>query len=265
MKKVLLGAVAIAAAAISGSALAADLPLKAKAPPLIYSWTGFYIGGNIGGGFDGTLTGYSGNAGTAINFANGQLPTSLAPGNGGIIGGVQAGYDYQVSPIWLVGVEADIQGSGYKGTASVTPTPNTDVPSVLTTVENHSDYFGTVRGRAGWLATPQFLIYGTGGFAYAREEGSLSSINSFTTVMGSSTTTKYGYAAGAGFEIMAVPHWMFRVEYLYLGLGNLSTTGVITAGTGPAGSTLTATQPIRENVLRAGLSYKFGGPVVAKY
>lgn len=256
MKKVLLGAVAIAASVISGSALAADLPLKAIAPPApVYSWTGFYIGGNIGGGFDGTLAGYSGSPALAPNFAANQLPTSLALGDGGIIGGFQAGYDYQVSPLWVVGVEADIQGSGYKGTSSVSPVPNIAIPQVLTTVENHSDYFGTVRGRAGWLATPAFLIYGTGGFAYAREELSLVSTNPFTTIAGASTSTKYGYAAGAGFEIMSVPHWMFRVEYLYLGLGTVSTVGVVTAGT--PGATLTATQPIRESVLRAGLSYKF--------
>ena len=254
MKKVLLGAVAIAAAVISGSALAADLPLKAKAPPILYSWTGFYIGGNIGGGFDGTKTGFSGSPALAANFAANQLPTSLAPGDGGLVGGVQVGYNYQLSTIWLVGVEADIQGQGYKGTSSVTPTPTGNFAPITTTVENHSDYFGTVRGRAGWLATPQFLIYGTGGFAYGREEASfaLAVPGAVPFIATANTSTKYGYAAGAGFEIMSVPHWMFRVEYLYLGLGNVSATGTVLPGL-----TLTATQPIRESVLRAGLSYKF--------
>jgi outer membrane immunogenic protein len=255
MKKVLLGAVAIAAAAISGSALAADMAYKVKAPPpVVYDWTGFYIGGNIGGGFDGTTTGFSGSPATAPFFGANINPTSLAPGNGGIIGGFQAGYNYEVSRMWVVGVEADIQGSGYKGNSSVTPTPTVPFPPVTTSVENHSDYFGTVRARAGWLATPSFLIYGTGGFAYAREEASFSLAFPGTPpfLAAASTTTKYGYAAGAGFEIMSVPHWMFRVEYLYLGLGNISATGTLFPG-----FTFTATQPVRESVLRAGLSYKF--------
>src|SRR4051795_10497251 len=95
MKKILIGAAASAAvlATIAGPALAADMPARTyskapvyTAPALVYNWTGFYIGGHVGGAFAGD--------------------NSLQGGSARFLGGVQAGFDYQFAPNWVMGIEA---------------------------------------------------------------------------------------------------------------------------------------------------------------
>jgi outer membrane immunogenic protein len=266
LKNFLLGAAALVA--LAGPAFAADLPLKAAAPPVpALDWTGFYIGGNLGGGFAAnTLTGFSGGPGTAALFAGGGLPTSLAPGAGGLIGGGQVGYNWQVSRSWLVGLETDYQYSGYKGNATVATTPGGLAP-FNTSVEQHSDSFGTFRGRAGILATPNVLLYGTGGLAYGQTEASFSTVGTGFTpgtcpaglpcAAGSATSsTHVGWTLGAGFEVMSIPHWTFKVEYLYMDLGTQSVTAATAPGFAPP-VTFTSTNPFKENILRAGVNYKF--------
>jgi outer membrane immunogenic protein len=264
LKNFLLGAAALVA--VAGPAYAADLPLKAVAPPApVYDWTGFYIGGNLGGGFAAsTLTGFSGSPGLAANFAAGQFPTVLAPGAGGLIGGGQIGYNWQVSPLWVVGLESDGQYSGYKGRSSVMPTPTGPLVPFATSVEQHSDWYGTFRGRAGILATPSVLLYGTGGVAYGQTEASFSTVATGFAIPcpvalpcaagSAATSTRVGWTAGAGFEIMSVPHWIFRVEYLYMDLGTQSVTAA--SPTVPPVS-FTSTNPFKENIMRVAVSYKF--------
>jgi outer membrane immunogenic protein len=262
LKNLLLGAAALVA--VAGPAFAADLPLKAVAPPApVYNWTGFYIGGNLGGAFaSSTLTGFAGSPGTAVFFANNEFPTVLAPGAGGLIGGGQVGYNWQVSPLWVVGLEADGQYSGYKGNSTVFPAPTGGFVPFTTTVEQHSDWYGTFRGRAGILATPSVLLYGTGGVAYGQTEASFSTVatgfafpcpGGLSCAAGSNAGTHVGWTAGVGFEIMSIPHWIFRVEYLYMDLGTQSVTGA-SASAPPI--TFTTTNPFKENILRVALSYK---------
>jgi outer membrane immunogenic protein len=275
MKSVLLGALALAtSAAAVGPAFAADLPVKSMAAPApMYNWNGWYVGGNAGIAWPAdSLTGYSGGPGTAAFFAAGGLPTGLAPGAGGYFGGAQIGYNWQVSPAWLVGLEADIQGGDYKGNASVTTTPATLAP-FTTSVEQHSNWFGTVRGRAGFLVSPNILFYGTGGFAYGQTEASQSTIATGFTLAtcptnlpcaaGSATSARYGWTAGAGWEIMTAPNWTAKVEYLYVDLGAQSLSATTPAFAPPV--TFTSSNKFRENILRIGFNYMFGGPVVAKY
>ena len=143
-----ISALAIAAWLAAGSAYAADLPSRNEAPvyipPPVFSWTGFYAGVNIGGGWSNN----SNNNGT---------------NSGGVVGGGQIGYNYQFSPLFFAGVETDFQGTsigscggGFGLNESIT-------------------YFGTVRGRIGIITpfNPNLLIYGTGGFAYGevRQDG----------------------------------------------------------------------------------------------
>jgi outer membrane immunogenic protein len=273
MKNVLLGALALVTAAAAVPASAADLPLKSMAPPApIYNWNGFYIGGNAGVAWSGTLTGYSGGPGAAAFFAANDFPASLTPGAGGYLGGAQIGYNWQLSPTWLVGLEADIQGGDYKGNASVTTT-SVNFGPFTTSVEQHNNWFGTVRGRVGLLVGPNVLFYGTGGFAYGQTEASQSTIaNGFTLATcptalpcaaGSATSTRYGWAAGAGWEIMASPNWTFRAEYLFLDLGTQSLTVTTPAFTPPV--TFTSSNAFHESIIRIGFNYLFSGPVVAKY
>ena len=267
MKKLLVGAAALLAGYVAGSAFAADMPLKAVAPVQLYNWTGWYIGGNVGGNFSSsTINGFSGGPGTAAFFAAGEFPTGLTPNAGGALGGAQIGYNWQTAAAWVVGLETDIQGSSYKGWASILSTPAALAP-FTTYIEEHGYWFGTVRGRIGYLVGPNILIYGTGGFAYGQAESSFSTIGTgftlatcpttFTCAAGSSTSTRYGWAAGVGSELMVSQHWTVRLEYLYLDLGTQSAT----AGTGPAyvftPVSFTASAPFKENILRMGFNYKF--------
>src|ERR1700686_3269217 len=105
MKKLLLGTVALVALGATVPALAADLgaraPYYSKAPAYaapIYNWTGFYIGGHVGGAF------------SSSNNFNGL--TTGNNGNGRFLGGLQAGADYQFAPNWGVGVEGQYSWLG---------------------------------------------------------------------------------------------------------------------------------------------------------
>jgi outer membrane immunogenic protein len=273
MKNVLLGALALVTAAAAVPASAADLPLKSMAPPApMYNWNGWYIGGNAGASWPGnSVTGYSGGPGTAALFAANEFPTSLAPGANSYLGGGQIGYNWQISRASLIGLEADIQGWSYKGNSSTTPT--TTLTPFTTSVEQHSNWFGTVRGRTGLLVSPNILFYATGGFAYGQTESSQSTIaQGFTLATcpaalpcaaASATSTRYGWAAGAGWEIMATQNWTIRAEYLFLDLGVQSLAARTAAFAPPV--TFTSSNEFRANMLRVGFNYMFGGPVVAKY
>jgi outer membrane immunogenic protein len=271
MKSTLLAALALVSA---GPAFAADLPVKAAMPPgPMYDWNGWYIGGNADIAWPGqSVTGYSGGPGTAALFAPGGLPTSLTPGAGGYSGGAQIGYNWQASQIWLVGLEADIQGGGYKGNASISSNPA--IGPLTTSVEQHSDWFGTVRGRFGLLVAPNMLFYATGGFAYGQAEASQSTVatgaslatcpNTLPCAAASANSTRYGWAAGLGYEIMMpATNWTIRAEYLYLDLGVQSVAATTPAFTPPV--TFTSSNQWRENIIRIGFNYRFGGSVVAKY
>src|SRR5712671_6719824 len=135
MKKFLLGTVALVALGATVPALAADLaarPAYTKAPAYmapIYNWTGFYIGGHIGGAFAGD--------------------NSLTGNDGRFLGGVQGGADYQFAPSWVIGVEAQYSWLGNSNTGVVFP------GGVLVTSKN--DQLGSVTGRLGYTWGPALL------------------------------------------------------------------------------------------------------------
>jgi outer membrane immunogenic protein len=274
MKSILLSALALVSVA-AAPAVAADFPVKAAMPAgPIYDWNGAYIGvnGDIQYSGPNSLTGYSGGPGTAAFFAAGGLPTSLATSAWGYSGGAQIGYNWQVSRIWLVGLEADIQGGGYKGNSSIGSNPA--VGALTTAVEQHSDWFGTARGRAGLLIAPNMLFYATGGFAFGQAAASQSTIGTGSSLAScaaalpcaaaSTDKTRYGWAAGVGYEIMMPnTNWTVKAEYLYMDLGTVSLAATTPAFTPPV--TFTSSNQFRESMLRVGVNYRFGGPVVAKY
>jgi len=173
------------AMALAGAADAADL--QTRAPPIylpsppVFAWTGFYAGLNAGYTFGGSNSADVETApGVAIagiqSFADAVAASAtdvLSLRNSGFIGGGQVGYNLQFANSWLVGIEADIQGTGARSSAgAVRIAPVAGVPpSILQaqtniSVNNALDYLGTVRGRLGVLVTPALLIYGDGGFAY---------------------------------------------------------------------------------------------------
>ena len=174
MKKLLLTATALIGFAAINAASAADLALKAPPPAPVYSWTGFYIGANVGYSWGKAKSFYDDpNFGA---FGGGTpVPPSFNPLSqklDGVIGGGQIGYNWQVDKSWVLGLEADIQGSGERGSASFSDpySVGTDCDIFCSTVSGTMkvalDWFGTARARVGVLVTPTTMLYGTGGLAF---------------------------------------------------------------------------------------------------
>ena len=251
MKKFALAISMLAISAVGASA--ADLAARpyAKAPmaPMAapyYDWSGFYIGVNLGGAASGgsVTTDPSTIIGTGPRDANDLFKS-------GVTGGVQAGYNWQVAPSWVLGVEGDINAlSSSRSTCDINDC-NTGSPLIFTTRTN---YLATVRGRVGYT-WDRSMLYVTGGAAFADVRDSFNFFSN--TIIPENRTTKTGYAVGTGIETALWTNWSVKAEYLY---ANVGTDRVFT----PAG---TAYLDFKHeyHVGRIGLNYRFGGPVVAKY
>jgi outer membrane immunogenic protein len=270
MSRALLAAATMLIACGLGHASAADLAARApvyKAPPPApapYSWTGFYVGGDIG-----ALWTHSG-AGVwdpgPNPFSFGEFPiTGNLQKDGQFVGGVHVGYNYQFAPTWVAGIEGDWSGTDAK--ASFTRSwINTVVglrPDSQSTLSIKENWLATVRARIGYLVTPAALVYFTGGAAWGDFDYAANAHNETFTYVATSqfSKTQAGYVLGGGFEYEFWGNWSARAEYLYY---HLSTTAATTAfdGTGnfppptfPSGFAWTGGTNI--NVVRAGVSYKF--------
>jgi outer membrane immunogenic protein len=273
--------------AVSGSAFAADIAVKAPlpAPTPVYSWTGWYVGGNLGASF--------GHANTDFNTAPVTfVGTFAAPGvagsdtehPSGFIGGGQIGYNWQYSPLIVVGLEADFQGAlerdnnilsqPFSGIAAGTLVTST----ALTDYTTNIDWFGTVRGRIGyvWGTNGDVLTYVTGGLAYG--EVKINGTSTVSALVGGAapfslvqtfghSQVNTGWVVGWGTEghlpgnLIPIPgNWTWKIEGLYMDLGTLDATGV-TSGSFPptvvtGGQVATHTR-FTDGILRAGLNYQF--------
>ncbi len=239
MKKLLLSASAIVAvAALSTSAFAADLAARPytkapvyTAPAQVYNWTGFYIGGHVGGAFGDS--------------------DSIAGDGGRFLGGVQGGADYQFATNWVIGIEAQYSWMDSSNTGRLFPNG--------TLVTGNSDQLGSVTGRLGYTWGPA-LLYAKGGYAWKDNNDIGVSNAGFGVPFTTSGNAKDGYTVGGGLEYMFAPNWSAKVEYQYYNFGN---TTVFSPAL-PVGG---ASYNNDEHTVKAGLNYRFGwgGPVVAKY
>jgi outer membrane immunogenic protein len=188
----------------------------------------------------------------------------------GIIGGGQLGYNYQFGPQWVLGFEADIQGTGERGSNTfVDPLSGGPIcrtfalgsgciefvpvsGAAVTSYEAKIEWFGTVRGRVGVLLNDGLLLYGTGGLAYGRVSVS-GNINENVSIpfhggiiccdtVGatspfSQSRVNIGFAVGGGLEGRLAPwlppNWTWKLEYLYIDLGSLDTSTSLSAGAFP--------------------------------
>jgi outer membrane immunogenic protein len=235
MKKILLATVAVVALGATVPALAADLaaaPRYTKAPAYaqpIYNWTGFYIGGHVGGGFGGD---------------NSIL------GDSRFLGGVQGGADYQFAPNWVAGVEAQYSWTSNNNNSLA-------FPGGFVATSN-SDQLGSVTGRLGYTFGPT-LLYAKGGYAW--KDGNNLAVTTGGVPVAFTTTGSHrdGYTVGAGAEYMFAPNWSAKLEYMYYNFG--STTFVTPVGL--AGARFNDD----EHVLKAGVNYRFnwGNPIAARY
>ncbi len=245
MKKFLLGTVALVALGATVPALAADLaarPVYTKAPAYlapIYNWTGFYIGGHIGGAFDGN---------------NGFAGTGNDGNDGRFLGGVQVGADYQFAPNWVIGIEGQYSWLGNSNNGSAF----TGAGAGYVYTSNQRG-LGSVTGRIGYTWGPA-LLYVKGGYAYSDYNDSLYLVGVGPQAFGLNSDHHDGYTVGAGLEYMFAPNWSAKVEYQYYDFGK---TNFIAPDPLPTfGSTRND-----EHTVKAGINYRFnwGGPVVAKY
>jgi outer membrane immunogenic protein len=248
MKQNLIAAVA-AAALLGSPAMAADMALKAPPAPVApaYSWTGFYLGGQVGYGW-----GTSFQEG-ADGFGNtGNFNTS------GVLGGVTAGYNWQFNGNWVVGLETDFSGADINGTVNSSTTYTCgNAVGTPTPCYDKIDWFGTVRGRLGY-AWNNVLLYGTGGWAYGRAEAGITGCPIFAGVGFCGSNDVSGWTAGGGIEYGLAPNWSIKAEYLHVDMGRFNfTTSSGCAGTGGCVS------PAVFDLVRVGVNYhfNFGGPL----
>jgi outer membrane immunogenic protein len=258
MKKLVLATVLAGIGATS--ALAADLGARApyaKAPPImatVSNWSGFYIGGNVGYGWGNGRTHFE-DIITTAGFTAGTTPTTMDTRSNGVIGGAQIGYSWHAGA-FVTGLEADIQGSGIKGSI------NTNLPflggTAFSSVERLS-WFGTVRGRLGVTATPDLLLYATGGLAFGRTENSANLTFGSGSFPGEVNKSKVGWAAGAGTEWMFARNWSAKIEYLYVDLGESSVAAPLVRFSGAIQPAFTVgyTWKTQDHIVRAGVNYHF--------
>jgi outer membrane immunogenic protein len=237
--------VAVLMFAAAGVADAADLtyvPVKVPPPyPRLYDWTGFYAGANLGGGWSIATSDYS--VLPAAPFAS--VDNSLR----GAIGGGQAGYNWQ-SGVMVLGVETDFQASGMKGGLNA-PCPPSLCSGLAATFNEKVPWFGTVRARAGYAADG-WLLYVTGGYAYARFETSAFASAGGASASASLAETRSGWTAGVGIEVGLARNWSARLEYLFLDFGTHDRTWVV-----PTVATVNDATSVSANVARAAVNYRF--------
>jgi outer membrane immunogenic protein len=240
----------------------AAVQVAAQAAPAAYNWTGFYIGGNVGAGWgtartDTTLNGF--NTFVPVTFAHSDSPRFY-----GVIGGLQAGYNWQAAPNWVYGLEADWQGSAAKANQSSSDPYGFFPPLAGTAVANFDaqiSWFGTARGRIGY-AWDRLLVYATGGLAYGGVKLTGSSMDSGIVIFGGpfsgtapigASKVKAGWTLGAGIEGALAGRWTWKAEYLYVDLGSLDFSSP-----GPfAGETVSGHARFTTNIVRGGINYRF--------
>ena len=224
------------------------------------SWEGFYAGLHAGYGW--------GDADTHINplpnassFIN-LIPTILDPDMAGALAGGQAGYNWQRQAL-VFGVETDFSGSGMTGSETQSPiTQNNGTPMPgagnYTRTHQDTDWFGTLRLRAGATPISKVLLYLTGGMAYGRVNYTANTDfrpGGTIEYPAASRTTKVGWTAGAGAEIALNSRWSLKAEYLYYDLGRETLTAQPVPANPPF--QIEYVWKTRAHTMNVGLNYKF--------
>jgi outer membrane immunogenic protein len=254
---------------VSGSAFAADIMPVYKAPPraaavVSVDWTGFYVGGNVGGVWSRSTIDY-----TASTFftASSQISADGSPrlNDSSIMGGVQAGANWQTGA-FVLGIEADINSVRVRHSSTVTQATAPGLSLGYTVSESvASNWLFTFRGRGG-MTFGNALLYVTGGLAVADNKFTQSSFfpNCPCGVSGEASGAKVGWTIGAGIEYAVAPAWSLKAEYLYVDLGKQTFADNLAAFGFPQAS-FTHEEHLRESIARVGLNYRFGGPIVARF
>lgn len=241
------------AVSVAGPAFAADLPFingPSNYPPPAFTWTGLYVGGQLGYEW-GT------SSRTSYNAAGTSLGSEPTIDSSGIVGGAHAGYNYQIGPL-VAGLEVEADGDTYTGSGLNN--------SGTITASGGNSIEGSVRGRVG-VAWDRALLYATGGVALASE--SIIATNFASGATDSFDNGLVGWTVGGGVEYALDNNWSVSVEYRYTDFGDVSHLLTHTTATVPGGPNTTISRET-DNRVQIGFSYKFDPfappvPVVAKY
>ncbi len=257
MKKLLLLAASLLAA---NTASAADIVAPyTKAPIMaqVFSWTGFYVGGNVGYGrshsnFDANVT-----PGSFFTPASILFLSTLADGSAskdGFTGGGQIGYNYQFAPSWVVGVEADANALSHTATRNASGlTPGgTTILSFANSME--SEWIATARARIGYTFD-RSLFYATGGLAVLGSKYSQTFVTGRpSSVVNSGSQTTAGWTVGGGWEYAWSNNWSVKGEYLYARFDGISASGAAIPG---FTDVLFGKANVEVQTARLGVNYRF--------
>jgi outer membrane immunogenic protein len=251
----------LAAVAMTGSAFAADMaPRYAKAPPppplVVYGWTGCYIGGNVGGGWERTGQAQIGKVDGTVIFPNADYGSSTGSS---VIGGGQIGCDYQFANNWVVGIQA-MYDYGRISSSHVIPA----FPTFNSNVRVKDMW--TVTGRVGYLFTPQLLGYVKGGGAWTSVDYV---INGTVPVTFNSENAfgmnRSGWTVGAGLEWMFARGWSVFGEFNYMDFGNKNVGFVAAPGTAGVADVVRTKLEVEQFLVGVNYKFNWAQPVVAKY
>jgi outer membrane immunogenic protein len=234
----------VAAAAITVAAfrpaLAADLPTPSlpPPPPVVYNWTGFYLG--INGGFG------TGNS----NWSDGVIGTSGSfPTSGFLVGGT-GGFNYQIAE-YVFGIEGDGDWTNLHGNSGSNCGAISAVVAPPVGCQTQSQWLATVRGRVGY-AFDRILLYGTAGAAFGNVQTGLNPPSTFDSAV------EAGWTVGAGVEVALARNWSAKGEYLFVNLadGSCTTNCAIADTSGPPVIPNVAVK-FNESIVRGGVNYRF--------
>lgn len=234
--------------------------LAAESAPC-FTWTGPYLGLHMGYGW--------GNADTNVNplptpAEFDMIPANLSPDTDGVVGGIQAGYNYQMGR-FVVGIETDLSGSGISGSQNLSPIhsyPGDEdrYSGGVITAQQDINWFATLRPRLGFTVMPNVLVYATGGLAY----GHVSDSANTNFIPGGAGTEQYptstgstmvGWTAGGGIEYALSGSWTIKAEYLYMDLGSESAIAPPSLYNPPY--QMGYDWQTKANIFRVGMNYKF--------
>jgi len=258
--------------AFSTSAFAADMAVKA--PPLppapVNSWTGFYVGGDIGWADlrqNGTTLASPPGFGPPPVGGAGVIGLGLAPTDQSLdsrsgLGGIYTGYNWQTGN-WVLGIEADINWlrRNSSNAQNLIETCCANAPTGPMQLTATNDWLASARGRVGILANSNWLLYITGGAAWTKTSyGASATVQAGPTANAAFSRIDTGVALGAGGEWMFAPHWIARLEYLYYQFHGASGNAPLVGATGSCTTVCSFNvnfSDLKINTVRGGLSYKF--------
>ena len=252
-------------AGIALPALAADLPqpVYTKAPPpppvMAYNWSGFYLGGNLGGKWSQYESSITSGSGAVLGFSG--------SGDASFVGGGQIGYMWQTGQ-WVFGIEGDIDATRLSKSFTAVTGVGPFVPGDTLALRN--DWQASARGRIGY-AWDRTLIYFTGGGSWANIKAAANfvPVGAIPGTVVSGDRTPFGWTIGGGLDYGIAPGWSLGVEYRFTRYqnDNSNSFGLLTTTAGGTTTPLSISRSLDTSEVTARVNYHFNysGPAAAQY